>query len=316
MAGTRVEEHLRADSGRRRPGRGALPATLGLVLVLAGLVGLGSGRPLWRIGGPPELLSTRSYTGDLMLIVFGLLVVSPLIISAIRRRRRRGGAPEDTPDLPPVKIPWWGRVITFAVLLVAILVALLVIRMLPGSGSDGGGLRVLPRPPAAGQSLPPVKPSPPPVHWWGYAGLALVLLAGAVAYWRLRRTEPNVRRAEPEPDDNAELLEALDLSLDDLETDPDARRAVIRAYARMERALGANGLVRAPSETALEYLARALASLRVGRPSVTQLTALYERAKFSSHEIDGSMKADAIAALSSLREELATLRDEPTGAAA
>jgi hypothetical protein len=73
----------------------------------------------------------------------------------------------------------------------------------------------------------------------------------------------------------------------------------------MERALGAHGLARRPSETALEYLARALTSLHVGRPSVERLTALFERAKFSRHEIDGSMKAEALAALSSLRDELA-----------
>ena len=47
---------------------------------------------------------------------------------------------------------------------------------------------------------------------------------------------------------------------------------MIRAYARMERALGSYGLARRPSETPLEYLARALTSLRVGRRSVERLS--------------------------------------------
>jgi hypothetical protein len=118
----------------------------------------------------------------------------------------------------------------------------------------------------------------------------------------LHLREPRIEEGREEPE---ELVAAVELSLEDLERDPDPRRAVIRAYARMERALGAHGLARRPSETALEYLARALTALQVGRASVERLTALFERAKFSRHEIDGSMKAEALAALSSLRDELA-----------
>ena len=140
----------------------------------------------------------------------------------------------------------------------------------------------------------------PPIHWWGYTLLALVVLGGLAAAWYLRE-----RREAPLPEDEPdELLAAVDLSLEDLERDPDARRAVIRAYARMERALASYGIARRPSETPLEYLARALTALRVGRPSVERLSALFERAKFSNHEIDVTMKGDAIAALGSLREEL------------
>ena len=113
------------------------------------------------------------------------------------------------------------------------------------------------------------------------------------------RLVPPRARGSPsrEPDEPDELLAAVDLSLEDLESEPDPRRAVIRAYARMERALGSYGLARRPSETPLEYLARALTSLRVGRRSVERLSALFERAKFSQHEIDLSMKTEALAAL-------------------
>ena len=80
---------------------------------------------------------------------------------------------------------------------------------------------------------------------------------------------------------------------------------MIRAYGRMERALGTYGLARRPAETPLEYLSRALTSLRVGRRSVERLSALFERAKFSQHEIDLSMKSEALSALGALRDELA-----------
>ena len=47
---------------------------------------------------------------------------------------------------------------------------------------------------------------------------------------------------------------SIDDAIDDLEAEPDARRAVIAAYARMEAVLGRSGVRRAPSETPLEYL--------------------------------------------------------------
>jgi hypothetical protein len=123
--------------------------------------------------------------------------------------------------------------------------------------------------------------------------------------WRLREPPPGPPEPAPEADEADQLLGALDLSLEDLEAEPDPRLAVIRAYARMERALGAHGLARRPTETPLEYLARALGSLRVGRPSVERLAALFERAKFSQHDIDPTMKTDALQALAALRAELA-----------
>ena len=56
---------------------------------------------------------------------------------------------------------------------------------------------------------------------------------------------------------------AVDESLDDLRAEPDPRRAVIAAYARLERVLAAHGLPRKPAEAPLEYLGRMLAELSV-----------------------------------------------------
>ena len=97
---------------------------------------------------------------------------------------------------------------------------------------------------------------------------------------------------------------ALDESLDDLRSDPDIRRAIIAAYARMERALAAAGIPRRLSEAPFEYVARALQSLDAGGPTVARLTDLFEHAKFSHHEPDESMRQEAIAALVAVRDEL------------
>ena len=96
----------------------------------------------------------------------------------------------------------------------------------------------------------------------------------------------------------------LDETLDDLRAEADPRRAVIAAYARMERALGAYGLPRNPSEAPDEYLQRIFGDLEVSRLSTSRLTALFSWAKFSGHDVAPEMKQEAIEALEAVREEL------------
>jgi hypothetical protein len=298
MTGTRVEHELRAAGGGR-PAGGRRALLAGLALLLVACIGLGSATPLWDVGGPPRLADPEDYAGDALLVGFVLLAVLPFVVPLVRRRRRRRFAEPD-PEVEPVRLPWWGRMLRALAIAAVVSLSLLLLSLF----SDPERAAETADPPAvpteAATDPQPTDPGLPPVHWWGILLLALVGLAAAAAIWRVR--EP---RVEDEPDDPDELVAAVELSLEDLERDPDPRRAVIRAYARMERALAAHGLARRPSETALEYLARALTSLHVGRASVERLTALFERAKFSRHEIDGSMKTEALAALSLLRDELA-----------
>ena len=116
------------------------------------------------------------------------------------------------------------------------------------------------------------------------------------------------RRNREALDEEAQLARALDDvlsdSLDDLRAERDPRKAVIRAYAHMEKTFGAYGVPREEYETPLEYVARVLDSLRVSSFAVRRLVQLFERAKFSPHTIETSMKDDAIEALAGLRAEL------------
>jgi hypothetical protein len=68
--------------------------------------------------------------------------------------------------------------------------------------------------------------------------------------------------------------------------------------------LEAQGFARWRAEAPLEYLARVLRGLRVRSAAVLALTELFERAKFSQHEIDVAMKEEAIAALVRVRDDL------------
>jgi hypothetical protein len=130
-------------------------------------------------------------------------------------------------------------------------------------------------------------------------GVLLAVAAGVfIAVVRARR-EPRTR---PEPAEA--LAAALDESLDDLRTDPDLRRAIIAAYARMEAALAAAGIPRHPAEAPLEYVERALLSLDTSAEAVRRLTELFEWARFSQHEPEPSMRDDAVDALLAVRDEL------------
>jgi Domain of unknown function (DUF4129) len=133
----------------------------------------------------------------------------------------------------------------------------------------------------------------------------VVTTAAAVAHGRRNREAL---------DDEAQLAralgEVLSDSLDDLRAERDPRKAVIRAYARMEQTFAAYGVPREEHETPLEYVARVLDSLRVSSFAVRRLVQLFERAKFSPHTIESSMKDDAIEALAGLRAELEYDRTE------
>ncbi len=136
-----------------------------------------------------------------------------------------------------------------------------------------------------------------PVLWIALT-LAVVLVLTAFA---LRRR----RAAAEEPSVAGDLAATISDAIDDLEREPDARKAVIAAYARMENVLARHGIRRLPSETPLEYLSRVLTDLTARHEPVARLTRLFEVAKFSRREVGPDMKRDAIGALREIRDELA-----------
>jgi len=146
-----------------------------------------------------------------------------------------------------------------------------------------------------------------PQFEWTVLWIALAVLAAGGGWfyyaWRTRkkRTAVPLDGVRTVADDFAA---SIGDAIDDLEAEPDARRAVIAAYARMETVLARNGLRRRPSETPVEYLRRILLGLTARGDAVSRLTSLFEQAKFSRHEIDSSMKQDAIGALREIRADL------------
>lgn len=133
--------------------------------------------------------------------------------------------------------------------------------------------------------------------------ISIAVVAAVVVTYLMFRNPP--RRA-PTKAEIANLLSAiLNDSLDDLRAERDPRKAVIATYARMETTLAGFGFARADAEAPREYLGRVLRDLlEASADAVSKLTSLFERAKFSTHDIDPGMKNDAIEALVEMRDEL------------
>ena len=131
-------------------------------------------------------------------------------------------------------------------------------------------------------------PHSPSFSWELAAGIfALIFAVSATALIASSRKRSKQVR---EITIHQELMAMLDETLDDLRNEADPRRAVIAAYARMESILAAHDLARRPSEAPMEYLSRVLVDLRVTEEAVSKLTTLFERAKFSEHQIDVEAK--------------------------
>jgi len=176
-----------------------------------------------------------------------------------------------------------------------------------GAGEEGvfGGSTV----PTLPGGKEPIEQYEPAVAWIPIVVVVGLVIAAAAAYVLSERRRRRGR--DPREALALELADALDDALDDLRAEADPRRAIIAAYARLERVLAAHGVARQPSETPDEYLARVLAGLDLPPDSIGRLTALFTQAKFSHHEVDSTMKEAAIGALEQVRDELRSLREEP-----
>lgn len=132
----------------------------------------------------------------------------------------------------------------------------------------------------------------------GLASLAaalLLLFAERLAEWWNRRNR--LWTAEP-------LLDAVDESLDDLASEPDARVAIIKCYRRFERVAARARVPRAPWQTSEEFMREALARLALPRAAVERLTRLFEVARFSHHPLGWLERDSARAGLEEIRAAL------------
>jgi Domain of unknown function (DUF4129) len=288
-------------------------AALGaLVVALVFLIALGSSRSDSRVGGPGRIFHGGGAVGDLdfAFLLLGLLALAVFVLALSAGLRRRPQEDDHVVERPPA--PWWEKALIVAVALVpAALVVAVVIVALESSHHGAATKRPAVPPSSSGLTHSPTSPgashpATPTVHWvaWavGAAAVVVVLLLVAAARRRSRVTHSS---SDDATQPSLAVQAVIQDSLDDLERESDPRRAVIRAYSGMERELARHGAGRRPSEAPLEYLARSLSVMRVSRGAGERLTGLFQRARFSEHTIDETMKREAIGALTAVRDELA-----------
>jgi len=282
---------------------------LGLaVLALLGLVAAAS-RAHHTPGGHAGIHRPPAGVGDYLFSIFAVVFVGGALglvyiwlsqrdVVAQRRQSQKGMSK------------------TLIFLLAFALFASLIIRFhvhlrIPGSRGAGGvpgraSDSPLGRLPENGEATPEFKWLPVLIA----TGSAVAVL-GVIGVRSLRRERRGLADAFLLEQEFEELVED---TLSDLYNETDPRRAIIAAYARVERIFGSYGLPRDPAEAPLEYLDRVLPTLRASGAALRRLTGLFEWAKFSAHEVDRPMRDEAIGALVEVRDELRANRIEATAA--
>jgi hypothetical protein len=271
-----------------------VPLALAVTLLLAVVAVAARGRPLGSGAGGhrglPSAFWDYTYT-TIVILVVPLVLTGLLAASYIRRRQ---GKPRS----------YWQSLFRSLAIFAAILA--LELLLLPRLHFQFHMLHPQDSAPAFGPghnraNHPATGTQSVHFRWDELAVLlGLLVVAGAIIFARLSRGDPR-KASEVAPE---ALAAALDESIDDLRADPDLRRAIVAAYARMETALAAAGVPRHVAEAPLEYLERVLLSLDTSADAVRRLTDLFEWARFSHHEPEPSMRDDAVDALIAVRDEL------------
>jgi hypothetical protein len=277
-------------------------------LLLVSLVALASGGSPWHAGGRQDV--SLDVVGVLAAAA-GALVVGSLLLVWVgtpsterrKRRRRRLGA-SDLEELG-ASLSVAGRTAAIGSAVIGVFLLLALPFIVPNAAT----------PPAAapGNAVPrgqtsasaPVGRTTSTALTWLVVGSAatLVLLAPAAVVVRRRRARRDRRALAP--DEAARIGSGLRRSLADLESEQDPRLAVQRAYARMEASLGEVELSRAPDETPTEFTDRVLRVLGASAEAASDLTGLFEIARFSDHPMDEDDRRRAIASVRRVEAEVA-----------
>ncbi len=269
------------------------------VLLVTGVVAVASSDdiPSGTVRRPGDRLFDLLFSFGIVAIALALIGGAVLYAVAWHLKLKHGASTGPSSPL---------RVFVLLALVVAPLMGLVYIRRADLGFGDADVVEGIARPPDPSGTTPPSAGYEPefttaPVLIALGAALA-TLLAFWLAQRARRRALPPRSRTQPAPT----LDEVLADTVDDLRLEPDPRRAVVAAYARLERALTAAGHPRLESDAPGEYLGRVLREAEVSPRAVSRLTALFAQAKFSQHDVGEEMRNEAIEALEEVREDLRT----------
>ena len=249
---------------------------------------------------------------EIVGIALELLAVLILIV-VFRLSRRWDEDDDDEPYQEPVRVHWLVRLLSSLLpplVLTALIVAITRSRPVDQSlelapiGDFGAS-------PGSGGFVEQVVTNLG-LSWWEVLIAVVLAVVGFVAILRaFRAYRASVSTPDEEPEvlrQTSALASAVGAGLRDARLEPDPRRAVITAYATMERMLAAQGWPRREVEAPLEYMTRLFAERNVRADALATLTELFELARFSHHVISPATKERAIGALTVIDQELRAAR--------
>jgi hypothetical protein len=191
----------------------------------------------------------------------------------------------------------------------AVALVSLCARLLAERRGELGGIFGGAPPGRSDATTPPQTGYQPEFAVWPVVGVLTLVAVAAAAWWLAARARRKALGPDPATPVEA-LADVLAATLDDLRAESDPRRAVIAAYARMERSFAAVGLPRGAAEAPEEYVSRVLDGLPISQRAVDRLTALFTWARFSRHDVRMETKAEAIRTLEEIQQELAAAEEE------
>ena len=277
------------SSRARRLGPALAVAAVALLLPIVGLASRPENADSARLLGDDPITVVFDVLTYLLVIAAGLGLV--LFIWVMWPRQG-----EEPPPLPRRRRHLVTTFVMGAAVVIAIWLRARSFGRLPNltqraTGAPAGRL------PTAVPAIPRGAPGP---DWIALAIVSGLILAAAFVAWRaLRKSGPGRNRS---PLRSLEAL--LDDAIEDVLAEADPRRAVIAAWARLERVLAGHMLPRRAAEAPFEFAARAEAELGIERISIRRLAALYEWARFSLNEVTPAMREEALGGLLHVRDGL------------
>ena len=286
----------RGDGGARRT-----LAVAAAVVALAAVVAIASSGSV-PSGSVAERRPSEGLADTLVSLVLVVMALSALaslvLLSFFGRYTAEGG-------MRPRRSPRQAMLLFLG----AVAVIALCARLLAERGGSLGGIFDTSRP--EGRTAEPVPESgyQPEFAVWPVVGVLALVVVALGAWWLSARARRAALRTPPETPVEA-LADVLAATLDDLRSEADPRRAVIGAYARMERVFASVGLPRSAAEAPEEYVERVLGGIPISERAVERLTALFAWARFSPHDVRTETKEEAIRTLEHIQLELAAAEEE------
>lgn len=141
----------------------------------------------------------------------------------------------------------------------------------------------------------------------GFIVIGLIVVVGGI-YFIAPRIKTYLKENKYDEQDQSQIEEDISESVDrairDLNEGKDIRSTVIRCYQKMSYVLEDQGVTYDRFMTPREFEKSALNNLDMSRDTISDLTDIFEEARYSSHSLTESQRKAALKNLKSLREEI------------